>query len=400
MTHVEARPQGIGRNQHALRDHNERLILTTLNRQGPLPGSEISRITQLSPQTVSVILRALEQDGMLERGTPQRGRVGKPSVPMGLAADGAYSIGVMIGRRSLNLVLTDLAGAVRYERILRYARPMPDPIMGFLKTGIDEIRAQLGPDGWSRVCGIGIAKPYEIWAWHDLIETAEGESDSLMVWKDFSFEEAFARICDLEIHTENDATAAAQAEQIYGAERDFTDYAYFFIGAFVGGGVILNDSTYDGTFRNAGAFGSLPMPAADGGTRQLIDTASLHLLDTAVNRAGLDASRLWDPTDDWSSYEPLLGDWIEQTADQLALASLMVCAVVDFEAVMIDGAMPPMVRKRIVARTLERVAELDTRGLHPPRILEGSVGFNARALGAAANPIQANFFLVTNRAPA
>ena len=401
MSNAEVRPEGVGRNQHALRDHNERLILTTLSRNGPMPGSEISRVTHLSPQTVSVILRALEQDGMLKRGTPQRGKVGKPSVPMRIAPDGAYSIGVMVGRRTLNLVLTDLTGAVLSDRVLKYIKPTPEPIIAFLSDGLNEIRAELGPEKWDRVSGIGIAQPYQLWAWHASLGAGRGASSSgdMAVWEGFSFERALSEICDLEIYTENDATAAAQAEQIYGVERDFADYAYFFIGAFIGGGIILNNATYEGRFRNAGAFGSLPMPAPGGGTRQLIDTASLHLLDADVRRAGLDASRLWDPTDDWSSYEPHLGDWIEQTADQIALATLMICAVVDFEAVVIDGAMPVNVRARIVARTLERVAELDTRGLYPPRVLEGSIGKNARALGAAANPIQSNFFLTPNRGP-
>ena len=49
-----------GVNQQGLRDHNERLILSTLQRHGPLPGSDLSRAAGLSAQTVSVILRELE----------------------------------------------------------------------------------------------------------------------------------------------------------------------------------------------------------------------------------------------------------------------------------------------------------------------------------------------------
>ena len=54
-----------GANQVGLRQQNEKLVLTILRRQGPLPKAEIARRTGLSAQTTSVIMRALEQDGFL-----------------------------------------------------------------------------------------------------------------------------------------------------------------------------------------------------------------------------------------------------------------------------------------------------------------------------------------------
>ena len=72
-----------GSNQSGMRARNERLVLSILRRQGALPKAEIARKTGLSAQTVSVIMRALEQDGLLEKGEKQRGKVGQPSIPMG-----------------------------------------------------------------------------------------------------------------------------------------------------------------------------------------------------------------------------------------------------------------------------------------------------------------------------
>ena len=62
-----------GSNQSGMRDHNERLVLSLVRAQGGLSKSDIARITGLSAQTVSVIMRGLEQDGLLERGEPNRG---------------------------------------------------------------------------------------------------------------------------------------------------------------------------------------------------------------------------------------------------------------------------------------------------------------------------------------
>ena len=66
-----------GVNQIGVRAHNERLILSLVRRGGGLPGAEIAKLTALSPQTVSNILRKLENDGFLRRGAPRRGRVAR-----------------------------------------------------------------------------------------------------------------------------------------------------------------------------------------------------------------------------------------------------------------------------------------------------------------------------------
>src|SRR5690606_38106327 len=124
----DPREPGSGVNQSRVREHNERLVLSLIQRHGGLPGSDIARRSGLSPQTVSVILRGLEKDGFVLKGEPQRGRVGKPSVPMTLAPDGVLSVGLKIGRRSAELTLMDFLGRVRWTRQMTYHLPMPDTV--------------------------------------------------------------------------------------------------------------------------------------------------------------------------------------------------------------------------------------------------------------------------------
>ncbi len=65
-----------GSNQSGMRAYNERLVLSLIRRSGPTSKAEIARLTGLSAQTVSVIMRALEADGLLKKGARVRGRVG------------------------------------------------------------------------------------------------------------------------------------------------------------------------------------------------------------------------------------------------------------------------------------------------------------------------------------
>ena len=144
-----AEPSGPrGSNQTRVRDWNERLVLTLLRGQGALSKAEIARQTGLSAQTVSVIMRALEADGMLERGEPVRGKVGQPSVPMSLVAEGAFFLGLKIGRRSSEMVLVDFHGALRGRRLRRHDWPMPDEAIAFVEARIDAGDRLTCAPGW------------------------------------------------------------------------------------------------------------------------------------------------------------------------------------------------------------------------------------------------------------
>ena len=126
-----------------MRDYNERLVLSLVRRHGSLAKTEIARLTKLSAQTVSVIMRELEDEGLLLRNEPMRGKIGQPSIPMSLDPEGAFFLGLKIGRRSAELVLIDFLGAVRAMLQLSYRYPAPRETVDFVSDGIKRIRAGL-----------------------------------------------------------------------------------------------------------------------------------------------------------------------------------------------------------------------------------------------------------------
>ena len=125
------------------------------------------------------------------------------------------------------------------------------------------------------VCGVGIAAPFELWNWRDLVGAP---AEDFAEWKSVDFRAEVARFTDLPAYVVNDATAACRAELIYGQGKHYRDYAYFILGAFIGGGIVMNHLVVEGQFGNAGSLGSLPLPGPDGQTVQLIDVASIRNL--------------------------------------------------------------------------------------------------------------------------
>ncbi|MEO8244722.1 MAG: winged helix-turn-helix transcriptional regulator, partial [bacterium] len=154
-----------GTNQSGMRDYNERLVLSLVRHYGALAKSDIARMTGLSAQTTSVIMRALEQDGLLRRGEPVRGKIGQPSVPMSLDPDGAFFLGLKIGRRSTDLVIVDFLGNVRatHRRVYRY--PTPGAVVGFVAEALPGLMQALTPDQRNRISGMGVAMPFQLWNW-------------------------------------------------------------------------------------------------------------------------------------------------------------------------------------------------------------------------------------------
>ena len=51
----------------------------------------------------------------------------------------------------------------------------------------------------------------------------------------------------------------------------------------------------------------------------------------------------------WGEFGVHLDEWIEEAASALAYAMVAAISVIDFEAIVIDGAMPATVRERLTA---------------------------------------------------
>lgn len=381
-----------GTNQSGVRLYNERLALSLIRRHGSLAKAEIARLTGLSAQTITVIMRQLEADGLVRKEAPQRGKIGQPSVPFSLNPNGAFFLGLKIGRRSSDLVLLDFLGRPTRGLHEPYRYPTPSGVLAFAARAIETLIGTLPRRMRSRVSGIGIAAPFELWNWEEQIGAPRTVLDS---WRSFDIRDEIGRICDWPVYFCNDATAACGAELVLGNPSHVLDFLYFFIGSFVGGGVVLNGSLYPGRTGNAGALGSLPIPVADPAgsavSQQLIRSASIYVLEKQLIASGRDPSVLWRSPDDWGDVGEELDRWVGETAQSLAAATVAAISVIDFEAVIVDGAFPSEVRRRIVQATAEAIERFDRQGLSPVKVLEGAIGSGARAIGGACLPLLANF---------
>lgn len=382
-----------GSNHVGMRQFNERVVLQAIRLNGSLPKADLARLTGLTAQTIGLITTRLADDQLVIKQERTRGRIGQPSVPLALNPDGAFAIGIKMGRRSADWLLVDFTGQVRQRFRLDYEFPQIDSLMPVMSQHIHAMLATLGPLK-DRLVGVGVAAPFQLGGWHRLLGLSQSQATD---WNQFDLREAVQTLAPAPVVYAKDTTAACVAELVAGRGRDLKNFLYLFVDTFVGGGLVLNSRLHAGLHGNAGAVASLPIAMTSahvGGSTppdQLISHASLWELERRFVALGLDPRAAYDERALQEPFATAASAWISLAGRALAHAVVSGNAFLDIEAVIIDGSFSRAVQARLIEATQAALADYNWEGLWQAKVMAGNVGPDARALGGALMPLHANF---------
>jgi predicted NBD/HSP70 family sugar kinase len=382
-----------GSNQVGMRQFNERVVLQALRAHGSTPKAELARLTGLTAQTIGLITARLDEDGLLIRQAPVRGRVGQPSVPLGLNPDGAFAIGIKIGRRSADWLLVDFTGSVRQRIVLDYLFPDATLLLPAIEANLQKLLDGLGALR-ERVVGVGVAAPFQLGGWHRMLGLTDAQSNA---WNHIDLGARVQAMTDLPVSFAKDTSAACVAELLQGKGRDIPSFLYLFLDTFIGGGLVIHSHLHRGQNGNAGAVASLPMGVAvqgQGLPPQLVSQASLWDLEQRFREHALDPMAAYDERAMQAPWLPYTQEWMARAALALAQCIVSGTAFLDLDAVVIDGVVAPALLQSLLAQTREALKAYNSEGLQAlPRLEAGSIGSDARALGGALLPLHACFAL-------
>jgi predicted NBD/HSP70 family sugar kinase len=379
-----------GSNHNGMRQFNERIVLRAIRHAGAIPKADLARLTQLSTQTVSIIVNRLLDDGLLLKQDRIRGRIGQPSVPLSLNPDGAYSIGLQVGRRNLEVVVTDFVGHIRHTWQHHYPFPSPAEVIPKMAEGLAHMQQSMGAD-WSRVVGIGLSAPLSLHAWGDLMG-AEA-SVAMADWEQIDLLQTLQHMTPLPVEFAKDTTAACVAELVQGRGRELPHFLYVFVGTFIGGGLVLDGHIVNGPRGNAGAIGSFPLVSAEHASNtQLLARASGWQLEQDLISAHLDPLLVSSDDIMGDAYQTMRQAWLNTAAEALALCVTSASALLDLDAVVIDGSISPALLAALMAHTQAHMDRIRFDGIHRPTLVTGMVGASARALGGSLLPLHVQFF--------
>jgi predicted NBD/HSP70 family sugar kinase len=379
-----------GSNQVGMRQFNERVVLQALRVHTSLPKADLARLTGLSAQTIGLITARLEEDQLIVKQGRVRGRIGQPSVPLALNPDGAFAIGIKVGRRGAEWLLIDFAAQVRERHAMSYDFPDAQALLPAIAEHIHRLRDGLGPLAVRNV-GVGLAAPFLLGGWHRTLGLSKAQSDE---WNQMDLLAEVRVRTEVPVSFARDTVAACVAELVGGRGHDLKSFLYIFVDTFVGGGLVIDSHLHTGAHGNAGALASLPMQSVRaGGTLppQVMAEASLWELEQRLQAQGLDTTAAYDDRALQAPYAAVTQAWLGSASLALAHAIVSSTAVLDLADVVMDGSMSRSLLQALLEQTRAALAQCNWDGLWPPQLHGGRLGAQACALGGAMLPLHANF---------
>jgi predicted NBD/HSP70 family sugar kinase len=261
-----------------------------------------------------------------------------------------------------------------------------------MAEGLQTLQSRMG-DLWARTVGVGLTAPLSLHKWADLM--GGQAAAALARWEDIDLPARVQALTDLPVVFAKDTTAACVAELLQGHGRSVRSFLYVFVGTFIGGGLVLSGHIMNGERGNAGAIGSLPVGLASSGSGmppQLLQKASGWQLEQALLAAGHNPLLIHQDGILHVDYAEFTGPWIAQASQALAMTVASSAALLDLDAVVMDGSLGAPLMSALMAATQEALAQYRFDGMHQPQLLAGQVGAHARALGGALLPLHSQFF--------
>ncbi len=385
----------LGTNLKYAKAYNFRIILETIRRFGPISRAEVARCTELTAQTVSNITRELLEMGLIYEAERRRDKRGAPSIMLVINPDGAYSIGLDLDRDHLTALLVDFAGQIRHRLHQALAGVFPpEEAMDLLAYTTETLLLETGVPR-ERVWGVGVGVPGPLDISKDGHVTNVANPRAFPGWHRVPIADILEQRLGLPVFLENNATAAAIGERWYGAGQHIATFFYVFFSDGLGGGLIFNGQPYDGHTGNAGELGYCYLSSEIFSPEDLHAFGKPHLgilfdvprLYRCLEAAGHKARSLEDLEQLFQEKNPILLDWLHTGLDHLAPIILAVEYILDPEAIFFGGRFPEPIIIYIIEGLRQRLAKLRIEEKPPVRLLPGTAGVDAAALGLATLPL-------------
>jgi predicted NBD/HSP70 family sugar kinase len=380
-----------GTNLTRAKSHNFSVILEVVRTQGPISRAAIATITSLSRQTVQNIVCELEE-AKLVRLTPGviRGR-GHPGMDISLNPEGAVSIGMHVDRQTLTAVACDLDGKI----IWTDNRPFRGGDVTAANQTVLEVLAAFRGDpvmGAIRLLGACIAAPGPFGrGLHEVVDTAS--------FRELGDEANVAMLTEsagIPIVIENDATAAAVGEWLYGMGKGATNLAVLHIGRGLGAGFILGGAPFRGRTKSAGEIGHVVV-RRDGllctcGNKGCLERyLSVNALSEHLGLAADDPESLGQIAALCHSRDSRVTGWVNDVAEHFRRAINVIETMLDPDTIVVGGLVPDILLDELISAAAPLYEQIAPPSSAFPRVQRGSSGPLTVALGAAAVATDAHF---------
>ena len=238
--------------QEKVRKINKSIVMNTLRLHAPISRARVANLTGLNRGTVSNIVNALIDEGLVSETDQEASKVGRPGISLGLRPDGGAVIGIEIDVDYIIIILTNFVAEILWETRVEIAPTQSQTsIIAHAERLVEQALAIAEQQGL-RPLGIGIGLP-------GLINLGRGE---LIIapnlnWRNVPLRLMWNQRFRLPIYIENEANLAALGEYYFGIARGFDNFVYLSSGIGLGGGVMIDGNLFRGGHGYAGEIGHI-----------------------------------------------------------------------------------------------------------------------------------------------
>ena len=367
-----------------LASENERLILDIVRNHEPIPRATITAHTNLTQQSVHRLVEALVARGLLRAGAPFKGARGQPSPTIELERQAVYSVGISVNTDAVTLSLADFGCDIVDQEVLR---GVPVDRKATLAILAEKLSSILARHEISRASVIGLGFAMSGFFVGD--DRRFNAPEPLRDWSLVDLQPELEHVFGVPAWLENNATTGAIGESLRGVGRWCKTFAYLSFNYGFGGGLILEGRPYLGFHGNAGEFSIIYNPD------EMLRRPALQYLIATLRESGVDIGSIEELKQNFDPSWPGVESWLSETMPMLDRLIATLTGVVDPQAIVFGGQLPPELGRMMIARARlpsQRPHRYDVAPSGPRLVLSETRG-DASAIGAALLPLKSRYFL-------
>jgi len=363
-----------------LRQLSVRTVVEVFLERGAVSRADLAKITGLSKQTTSDVIRQLEERGLVHPTGRAVGRVGRSAITYEIDASAGFVLGVDLGSTNTRLALADLRGGWVGELECptdgRGGREMIGAIAALKRRLLDETGVDPG-----KVRAAAVAMP-------GVIDPRDGTlslAPNMVGLNDINLVAAFRDILECDVAVENDINSAALGEFWRGCGASSSSLAFVSLGTGIGLGMLINGKLLRGVAGAAGEISYLPfgtdpfspLSLERGALECAIGAAGIiHRYMLAGGDAGTDVREIVARA---RRGDAAAGAAISETARIATLLVVTIQSMFDPEKIVIGGNIG---RGAAMVDLIRETLPLCSR--RPIEIVESQLGHRASVIGAVA----------------
>lgn len=322
--------------QILMKKQNKKLVLDILKHQAPISRMEISKITGMSPTSITRIVNELHQEGFICETELVTSGVGRKAKLLDVCKDVLYMIGIEIDRTIFRIGLVNFMGDI--VELNTFARHESETYEDTVETVQQHVKQIVKKNGISeqKIIGLAVGLP-------GIVDHEQGTvrlSDQLR-WQDAPLAADLKRKTGFNVIIDNELKMKAIAESFIGQAKGAKNAVLVGIGSGIGAAIILNGEIFRGEGNHAGEIGHAVVDP----TGNVCNCGNIGCLATYISEGALladsrkvkDVDSIDDVFEAFRNHEQWALNIFDRTTTYIAMAISNILSLYSPEVIILSG---------------------------------------------------------------